>query len=133
MKLLSYLTFDGNCEEAINFYKDTLKAKITMLMRFSEAPGDMGVDKADNDKIMHAVLEFDGNSFMASDSLMEVKQGNNFHLSLNVSDEDKAQELFQKLAGQGKVIMPFDVVFWGGKFGMLQDRFGIQWMISNDT
>ncbi|MEK6155558.1 VOC family protein [Flavobacteriaceae bacterium 3-367] len=134
MRFNPYLTFNGNCEEAMNFYKAVLNGEFTSLMRFSEAPaGVMQVPESANNLIMHCTLEFEGCTLMASDTLEEhFAQGNHASLTINVNDAGKAETLFNGLLDGGKAIMPFADAFWGGKFGMLTDRFGIQWMLTSD-
>lgn len=135
MKLNPYLTFDGNCEEAIDFYKDVFDGQIVMQMRFKDAPpNEMEVPAALENKIMHTTLEFHGCTILASDRMEggELVKGNAHHLSVNIAAEDEAAAVFQSLADGGQVLMPFNDVFWGGKFGMLIDQFGIQWMVSSE-
>lgn len=135
MKLNPYLNFDGNCEDAVHFYADVLGGEIKMLMRFSEMPPQDGcdIDESLKDKVMHATLEFgDGNTMLLSDyGKPGFNAGNNAHMSINVEAEDEAEALFMSLKENGEVTMPFGPVFWGGKFGMLTDKFGIQWMVSS--
>lgn len=134
MKLNPYLNFDGNCEEAINFYADVLTGEIKMLMRFSEMPPETcEIDESLRDKIMHATLEFgDGNTMLFSDSgAPGFVQGTNTHMSINIPEEEEAEKVYQSLLERGTETMPFGPVFWGGKFGMLTDKFGVQWMVSS--
>ena len=133
MKLNPYLAFNGNCEEAMRFYEDVLGGEIKRMMRFGEAPPDeFPVTEAMKNQIMHCTLEFDGCTIFASDN-MQSNAGNNFSLSINSDDEEQAVKIFESLLLKGgKVIMPFNEVFWGGKFGMLEDQFGIQWMMSTN-
>ena len=133
MKLNPYLNFDGNCEEAINFYADVLGGEIKMLMRFSEAPpGEFEAEESWKDKVMHATLEFgDGNTILFSDHVHPgYSQGNNAHMSLNIGEDETAEKVYNSLAEGGIQTMPFAEVFWGGKFGMLTDKFGVHWMVS---
>ncbi len=133
MKLNPYLTFNGNCEEAMNYYKDILGGEFLVQMRFSEAPPEIPFPDELKDKIMHTTLQFSGCSILASDSGQgEVNQGNANHLSINVDSEEEALAIFKGLAENGQVAMPFETVFWGGKFGMLVDKYGVQWMVSTD-
>jgi PhnB protein len=134
MKLSPYLSFDGNCETAMNYYKDILGGEITTQMRYSEAPEEMPVPDNMKDKIMHCTLTFNGQILMASDVMEEppYKPGNNYHLSVSIPSDDKALAVYDKLLDGGVEIMPFKEVFWGGKFGMLVDKFGIQWMVSSE-
>ena len=134
MKLNTYLAFKGNCEDAMNFYKDVLDGEFTTFMRFSEAPpGTMEVPESMKNMVMHVTLESRGCTLMASDNIQEhMKVGNNFSLSINLSDDEEASAVFNSLAEGGQVIMPYENAFWGGKFGMLLDKFGVQWMVSSD-
>ena len=134
MKLNPYLNFDGNCEEAINFYADVLAGEIKMLMRYDQMPPDTcKIEDSWKDKVMHATLEFgEGNSIFFSDNVNPgFVQGNNAHMSLNIPEEEEAEKVFMSLLEGGIETMPFGPVFWGGKFGMLTDKFGVQWMVSS--
>jgi len=132
MQLNTYLAFNGNCEEAMRFYEDVLSGEIKLMMRFSEAPpGEFPVTEEMKNQIMHCSLEFNGCTILASDNTQS-NPGNNFSLSLGSDDEEQAVKIFNSLLEGGSIIMPFDTVFWGGKFGMLVDKFGIQWMMSTD-
>jgi len=135
MKLNPYLTFKGNCEEAINFYKDVLDGEIALMSRFEEAPpGEFPIPEFAKKLIMHCTLEFRGNSILASDTTEpdKLKIGSNTTLSINADDADEGSAIFRSLQEGGHTIMPFQDVFWGGQFGMLVDKFGIQWMVSTN-
>jgi len=134
MKLNPYLNFDGNCEEAINFYADVLDGEIKMLMRYDQMPPDVcEIGDVSKDKVMHATLEFgEGNSILFSDNVNPgFVQGNNAHMSLNIPEEEEAEKVFMSLLEGGTETMLFRPVFWGGKFGMLTDKFGVHWMVSS--
>ncbi|MEJ7737544.1 MAG: VOC family protein [Chitinophagaceae bacterium] len=130
MKLIPYIMYAGNAEDALNFYKDILGGEIKGIQRYGETP----MPSADNykDKIMHSTFEFDDNVIMVSDSMPgnETTKGSNVHLSLDVKDTAKMDEVFNKLADGGKVSMPLQDTFWGARFGMLTDKFGINWMFN---
>ena len=135
MKLQSYLAFNGNCEEAINFYKDVFDGEIVMMSRFKDMPEDaMCVPDEALDLVMHCTLQFQNCILMASDTVdsKNFKEGNNYSISVSVPNEDEASTIFNSLADKGQIIMPFAPAFWGGKFGMLVDQFGIQWMVSSE-
>lgn len=134
MQLQSYLAFNGNCEQAMNFYKDIFDGEITMLSRFKDMPEDaMCVPEEAHDLVMHCTLQFRDCILMASDTVdvQNFNQGNNYSISVNVTDEDEAAAIYAGLSENGQVVMPFAEAFWGGKFGMLVDQFGIQWMVSS--
>ena len=136
-----YLNFNGNTEEAFNFYKSVFGGEFATLMRFKDAPGGDcgGTQIAENelDKIMHIALPIgDGNVLMATDALesmgQKLEDGNNFSLSISAHSKDEADKLFNGLAEGGAVEMPLADAFWGAYFGMLKDKFGIRWMVNYD-
>jgi PhnB protein len=133
MEVQSYLFFDGRCEEALEFYRKTIGAEVTMLMRFKENPepasSEMCAPGAE-DKVMHASFTVGGTTLMASDGRNTGKpvfQG--FSLSLLAKDEAEAQRLFAALGEGGQVQMPMTKTFFSPAFGMVADRFGVSWMV----
>jgi PhnB protein len=131
MKLNPYLNFAGNAEEALNFYKDALGGEIAMISRYGESP--MPSDDDYKQKIMHARLQFgDDNVIMISDTMKghNVSTNGNIQLSIGLYDEEKTKIIFDKLSAGGKVTMPLAKQFWGATFGMLQDKFGVSWMLN---
>ena len=132
MELTPYLNFEGNAEEVLNFYKDALDGEIVMVSRYKDAP--MPSDEDWKDKIMHARLKFGKSLVMISDGPKDFKTtfNGNIQLSIEVEDENKMEEVFNKLAAGGKVTMPLQKQFWGAKFGMLVDKFGTGWMLSHE-
>jgi PhnB protein len=132
----TYLFFNGNCEEALNFYKQALGGEITALMRYEGTPADSAqLPAAWKQKVLHSTFECEGAKIMASDGgPNDPAPGySGFSLSLFVPGEvDKARHAFNALSEGGKVTMPFSPPFWGGHFGMLTDRFGVPWMVSSE-
>ena len=130
MELIPYLMFNGNCAEALEFYKDSLGGSIEGLSTFGEAP--MPCEEADKNKVMHATFKFHNGMLMASDSMgsRAPVPGSNVHLSLNLHDNNDMEQKFNKLADGGQVTMPLQDTFWGARFGMLIDKFGIYWMFN---
>lgn len=126
-----YLTFDGNCEEAMNYYKTVFNGEFSVVMRYADGPPEFSKPEI-ADKIMHATMTFgDGCELKASDSFhMPLHKGNNYHVSVMADDTNQGQAIFEGLAKDGQVTMPFNEVFWGGKFGSCIDQFGVQWMVS---
>lgn len=130
-----YLFFGGRCEEAIAFYKDAIGAEVEMIMHYDQAPEQPpagmlapGFEK----KVMHAGFKIGESLIMASDGCGgpdEAKFGG-FSLSLTLPDEAAAQRAFAALSERGSVTMPLGQTFWSPCFGMLEDRFGIGWMIT---
>ncbi len=138
MKASTYLHFKGNCEEVIDFYADVLGGEITRKMYFKDAPSNVFVaPNFAKNWIMHTTLIAGDLTLMASDFLNEneeLKIGNNFVININTNYENEAITIFNSLIVGGFVFMPFEIAFWGGKFGMLRDKYGVQWMISlNDA
>lgn len=128
--LIPYLTFNGNCKEAMEFYASVLGAELSILP-FRGSPAEKDVPEEYKDKVMHARLKFENIVFFASDTFpdREVKHGSNIALSIAATEREQALKFFDKLSDGGKVIMPFEKAFWGAEFGMCIDRFGFQWMV----
>ena len=126
-----YLFFGGRCEEAIEFYRTALGAEVEMLMRYKESPDPTGLPDCFQDKVMHASLRVGGTTIMASDGRCEgAVNFEGFSLSITVADDAQAERIFGALGEGGIVTMPLEKTFWASKFGMLQDRFGVGWMVS---
>lgn len=132
MKLVPYLTFNGNCEVALKFYAKTFGGKILGMQRFSESP--MDVPKAFGKRVLHASLKFGDNVIMASDSMPanEVAYTSGIHLSIDIKDVKKLNSIFKKMSAGGKITMPLQDTFWGARFGMCVDKYGIGWMFNCD-
>lgn len=134
MEIQPYLFFPGNCEEAIEFYRQALNADVEMLMRFHESPEPPPPDMVPpdwGDKVMHASFRVGGAMVMASDGCGGDALGfAGFSLSLSVPDAPTADRFFAALAQGGSVQMPLDKTFWSPRFGMVTDRFGVPWMIN---
>jgi PhnB protein len=129
-----YLFFNGNCEQAVEFYRKAIGAEVEMMMRFKESPEPhppgMLAPGWEN-KVMHSSFRIGQTTVMASDGCGTEKSSfDGFSLSLSVANEAEADRAFAALADGGQVKMPLAKTFWSPRFGMLQDRFGIGWMIS---
>ena len=131
MKVEPYLSFDGNCEAALNFYVDAVGARIEALMRFSDAPPDALPDcPTMGDKVMHALVRIGDNALMAADGRQPGQPGfGGFSLTLTADDEASAVAMFDALGEGGTVCMPLAPTFFAHIFGMLTDRFGVSWMV----
>jgi PhnB protein len=132
MQLEPYIYFYGRCEEALEFYKSAIGGSYEA-NRFEGSPMAEQVPPEQRNKIMHATFKGDGFSFMASDGDLSKTvdpESGNVSLSLGISDAAQAQRVFDALAQGGTVKMPLSDAFWGGKFGMVVDRFGTEWMIT---
>ncbi len=132
-----YLNFQGNTEEAFNFYKSVFGGEFKVLQRFKDTPEAGNIPAHERDKIMHVALPAGkGNVLMGTDALEsmghKLTEGNNISLSLNTESEEESDRLFNGLAKGGQVEMPLQKVFWGAYFGMLTDKFGIKWMVNYD-
>ncbi|MBX7104666.1 MAG: VOC family protein [Gemmataceae bacterium] len=133
MGVQPYLDFSGRCDEALAFYREAIGAEVLMLMRFNQSPEPMppGVLPARfEDKVMHASFRVGGSTLMASDGCGNGKGFSGVSLSLAVADEAAADRAFAALGDGGTVTMPLTKTFWSPKFGMVRDRFGVDWMVS---
>ena len=129
-EIITYLNFDGNCREAMTFYERCLGGELHMAS-FADQPGG-NVPKEAKDRIMHAKLTKGFATLMASDTMpgMPFKQGNNFSICLSPESVQETDKLFNALSENGRITMPLQDTFWGARFGMLTDQFGINWMVN---
>lgn len=130
MQVQPYLFFDGRCDEAIEFYKKTLGAEVGMLMRWKDSPDKSMCTPGNENKVMHASLTIGETRVMASDGRNTGSpKFDGFALSVNAKDEADADRLFDGLSTGGKTIMPLGKTFFSSRFGMTQDKFGVNWMV----
>jgi len=132
---IPYLFFDGTCTEALAFYAEVLGGTVVSSMTYGEMPGDMPCPDEAKDRVMNAMLELPGgNMIYGSDSFPGRATGpvSGFMITLNYPTVDEAQEVFDQLADGGEIGMPFSPSFWAEKFGMLTDKFGIEWAINGN-
>ncbi|MEG4217393.1 VOC family protein [Microcoleus sp. Pol14C6] len=130
MQSNTYLFFDGECQAAFKFYEQCLGGKIEM-MTYGDAPMSEEIPSEQRDRIMHANLTVGGMVLMGSDTPPDgFKKPQGFSVNLQFDDRVEAERIFQKLAENGTVKMPFQETFWSTSFGMLVDRFGTPWMIN---
>jgi len=132
MSIQPYLFFDGRCEEAVEFYRKTLSAEVSMLMRYEESPEPHPpgmVPPGYEKKVMHATFRIGDSTIMAADDCQGHPSFQGFSLSLTVQNEAEAERLFAALAAGGQVRMPLMKTFFSPRFGMLADRFGVPWMV----
>ena len=130
MKSLNpYLTFNGDCAEAMNYYKNILGGELKT-QRFGDVPDQSTVETAD--LIMHSELMVDNIHIMASDTMpgQKVDYGNNITLNISLTDEAEQTRIYEALVAGGRVTMPLQNTFWGARFGMLVDKFGNSWMLN---
>lgn len=136
MQLNAYLNFPGHTEEAFNFYKSVFGGEFATLQRFKDTPHGAEMSAEEQEKLMHVALPVGDNMLMGSDALESMGQkttmGNNMSLSLHPKTKEEADRIFKGLSEGGQVTMPLADTFWNAYFGMLTDKFGIQWMINVD-
>ena len=131
-QLVPYIFFYGRCAEALEFYKSVFGGSYEM-MRVGDTPvaSQMPPDAAN--RVMHASFTADGIAFMASDG-RDVKpvdpDAGNVSVALSLDDAARGERIFNALAAGGTISMPIDAAFWGGRFGMVADKFGTEWMVT---
>lgn len=129
-----YLLFNGNAGEAFDFYKSVFGGEFAMVMKFKDAPPEHRGGEHEAENIMHIALPVGEGMLMASDApeAQKVTVGNNFSISITAPTSEEADKLYQALSAGGQSYMPMSKTFWGSYFGMLQDKFSVNWMISFD-
>jgi PhnB protein len=134
-----YITFNGNCEEAFNFYKSVFGGDFSHIERYKDAPTNSHLPKCETDKILHIALPISTETtLMGSDTCWEtdtefdtdVRYGDNISLSISAKSEEEASHIFEALSKEGRVNMPLQKTFWNAYYGMLIDKFNINWMVS---
>ena len=133
-----YLTFNGHCKEAFNFYQSVFGGEFSNVSTFGEMPPQEGMpplSEKDKNKIMHIALPISKETILmgcdtGGEWATNFQEGNNFSLSVSTDNKKEADRLFNQLSEGGKVTMPMNQTFWGSYFGMFIDKFGISWMVS---
>jgi PhnB protein len=134
--IIPYLTFNGNTEEALNYYKSVLGGEIVSLSRFKDAPPMDGVEMTEEslNLVMNAAYVINEYiTIMASDghpSFDEIPFGENISLAITAETKEEANAIFKGLSADGVITMPLNETFWGSYFGMCEDKFGVNWMIN---
>ena len=130
MQVEPYLFFDGRCEEALEFYKEAVGAKVGMLMRFADAPDKSMMTPGAENKVMHAQMQIGDAKVLASDGRCKgAPSFQGFALTISAKDEAEAGKLFGALGAGGQVTMPLTKTFFSPSFGMLTDKFGVGWIV----
>jgi PhnB protein len=136
MNVQCYLNFNGRCEEALNFYSKAIGAKIGMMMRFKEAPPPEAAPSKDcpapdPNKVMHSAFTVGETLLMATDGMMNKPSSfDGFSLALTVKEPADVDKMLGALSGEGgKTTMPANETFFAKSFGMVQDKFGVHWMV----
>jgi PhnB protein len=127
-----YIAFKGNCKEAIDFYKQALGAEVLFTQTYGESPMK---GKAPDDKIMHCSIKVGDSVIMACDNMFKenpIIVGNNISLAVGAKSIPEVESTFEKMSDGANVIMPLQETFWAERFGMLTDKFGINWMFNVD-
>ncbi len=138
-KVNAYLTFDGNCGEAFDFYRSVFGGDFPMVGKFGDMPPQEGMPEMSDDvknRIMHITLPISSETvLMGSDTIPGTNDhqiGNNISLSIDTDSKEEADRIFNALSAGGKVTMALAETFWGAYFGMWTDKFGISWMVNYD-
>lgn len=133
MPIEPYLFFEGRCEEALEYYRRALGAKVEMLMRYKDSPEPVQGKAPPGDKVMHASFRVGDARLMASDGFCSGSPSfQGFALSLDVKSDAEADRVFGALADGGQVKMPLAKTFFAKRFGMVADRFGVSWMVIHE-
>lgn len=132
-----YLTFNGNCEEAFNFYKAAFGGDFQHIGRFKDMPEnpDYPISESDKEKVMHVSLPISKECVLMGSDTSEAfgggtVEGTNFSISVNCETVEETERMFKSLSEGGTIKMPLEKTFWESYFGMFTDKFGIHWMVS---
>jgi len=133
-KIHPYIRFnDDKCREAFTFYKECIGGELSFLT-VGESPVGKDMPEESKNKIMHATLKADGAELFGSDMMRDkAVVGDNIVVSLNLEDEADANKIFNALSNGGEVFMPMEKQFWGAIFGVLTDKYGVEWMLNCDV
>ena len=134
MKFIPYLSFEGNAEEALEFYAEIFNGTISRVMRWNEMPIDettQPIPENYKNKILHSELTIGSNVIYLSDTFpgMKVAYGNSISININPQSEEELRLIFDKLSSGGEVEMPVGEMFWDSVFGSLTDKYGINWSL----
>jgi PhnB protein len=130
MQVQPYLSFEGRCEEAIEFYKKAIGATVDMVMRFKEAPDQSMMSPGSGDKVMHAAVRAGDTQLLMSDGRCTGSPNfTGISLALTAASDADAERTFNALADGGKVNMPMAKTFFASRFGICSDKFGVGWMV----
>ena len=130
-----YLSFDGKCAEALDFYAALFGGKIISKMTFGDMPGDFPVPEEAKSRVVNEMLELPGGAMLYGGDTppgMTYKPMTGLMLALNFPTVEQAQNIFDQLADGGSVTMPFAPTFWAEKFGMVTDKYGIHWGVNGN-
>ena len=132
MQVNPYIHFDGNCEEAFNFYVKAIGAKIDVLMHVEGSPAAEHLPPEMAKKVLHAQLSIDGEVVMGSDAPPQhFLKPQGFSVALQIQDPAEGEKTFKALSDGGTIRMPYGATFWSKGFGMCVDKFGVPWMVNS--
>lgn len=131
MKMTTYVNFAGKCAEAFRYYQEHLGAKVGMMMTHGQAPGQSHMTQDWKDAVLHARISINGTELWAAD-IPNAEPMRSAYLTLNTDSDNEAELVFSALSDGGLVFMPIQETFFASRFGQLQDRFGINWMIVHE-
>jgi len=133
MQISPYVNFNGQCEAAFKFYEQVLGGKITFKMTWGEMPGADQLAAESHKLIMHETLTVGDHVLSGADAPDgRYQQPQGMNVSLSLKDAAEGERIFNSLAENGNVIMPFQKTFWSPGFGMCVDQFGIPWMVNTE-
>jgi PhnB protein len=137
-KVNPYISFNGNAEEAFDFYRSVFGGDLETVMRWGDNPQCAQMPETEKNKIMHIAIKIGDSVIMGSDYVggpegEPYTPGNNFTVALAPESKGEADRLFAGLSAGGKVFMPMTEMFWGGYFGAFADKFGMRWLINQDN
>jgi len=132
-----YLNFNGNAEEAFNFYRSVFGGEFQTIMRYNDMPEHAPAGAGGSERIMHVALPISKETMIMGCDRPEAygpgTRGDNFHVSIQPGSEQETKRIFEALSAGGKITMPLEKAFWGAYFGMFTDKYGIQWMVNYNT
>src|SRR5262245_13825315 len=130
MQMCPYVSFQGDCEAAFQFYVEVLGGTLGPLFRYAGSPMANQAPADWQDKIMHGSVTVGGQVLMGADVAQGYEEPKGFSLSLQIKGAEEAERVFQALAQGGRVVLPLAPTFWAVRFGMVVDRFGVPWLIN---
>jgi PhnB protein len=138
MSLNTYIRFNGNCRQAVEYYAELLGCQKPNIMTFGQfhSESDFHMSEEVKNQVMHTFLSIKGQDLMFSDSLpgMPVTQGDNFSLAYSTTDRDEITRIFNCLKNDGgQVFMELQGIFWSDLYGSITDKFGISWQFTHDS
>jgi PhnB protein len=131
MKINTYVNFRGTCAQAFRYYEQHLGAKVGMMMTHAQSPDPSRLSPEWRDAVLHARISIGDSELLAAD-IPNAEPMRSAYLTLRVSTDKEAERIFSALADGGRILMPMEETFFASRFGQVQDRFGINWMILNE-